>query len=140
MSVVLTEQYVRHHFTHFCQHNPAAFFSHVSPAVHWQVMGSMDISGQYHSVQQFQSKAFNRVAARLTGSMTLTLTNCIVSGQQAAVEMVVNVDSVKQVNGAEFPNAHCWVVHYDESGVIDRIRMYMDGVLLQQLLTDNPGP
>ena len=140
MSVDITEQYVRDHFHLFCAHDAPAFFQRVSPQVRWRVMGSMAISGDYHSLDEFQTKAFSRVAARLEGHMTLTLTGCLVSGREAAVEMEVDVDSVRQKNGQPLPNTLAWVVKYDDSGVIDSIRMYMDGVLMQQLLDDNPGP
>ena len=140
MSVTIDESYVREHFSFFCKHEPAAFFSRVSPNVHWHVMGSIAVSGDYHSLGEFQAKAFNRVGARLDGRMTLALTSCFVSGRQAAVEMTVDVDSVKQKNGKPFPNTHCWIVQYDDSGVIDSIRMYLDGVLMEQLITTNPGP
>ena len=139
MSVTINEQYVRDHFRLFCEHNGPAFFKRVSPMVHWHVMGSIPtLSAEYRSLNEFQTKAFNRVGARLDGRMTLTLTNCIVSGQQAVIEMAVDADSCKQKNGQPLPNTHCWVVHYDDSGVIDRIRMYMDGVLMAQLMTNNP--
>ena len=140
MSVVLTEQYVREHIGLFCKHDPLNFFKRVSPTVRWQVMGTIDISGDYHSLEEFQTKAFSRVGARLDGHMTLTLTNCFVSGQQAAVELVVDVDSVKQNNGQPFPNVHCWIVQYDDKGVLNAIKMYMDSKLMQELIVNNPGP
>ena len=141
MPVVVDEEYVRAHFLHFCEHDRPAFFNLISPSVHWRVMGSIPtLSGTYYSLADYQTQGFSRAGARLDGRMTLTLTNCIVSGRQAVVEMSVNVDSVRQKNGKLLPNEHCWIVHYDESGVIDSVRMWMDGVLMQQLMTENPGP
>ena len=140
MSVAITEQYVHDHFHLFAQHNSPAFFQRVSPTVHWQVMGSMAISGDYHSLEEFKAKAFSRVVARLDGRMAFNITRVIVSGREAAVEMPVDTDSVRQKNGQPLPNVHLWLVKYDDAGVIVDVRMYMDGVLMQQLLDNNPGP
>ena len=134
----LTEQYVREHFQLFCKHDYAAYFKRVSPSVQWKLMGTADISGDYHSLDEF-NRAFNRVRARLDGNMTLTLVSCLVSGQEAAVQMVSDVGTVKQKNGKPFSNTHCWVVRYDDSGVIDRCSMYLDTLITQQLLDGNPG-
>ena len=139
MSVAIDEQYVRDHFGLFCRHDNPAFLQRVSPTVHTRLMGSMSISGDYHSLDEFASKALGRVASRLDGHMTLTLNSCIVGGRRAVVEMAVDVDSVKQKNGAPFPQQHCWVVHYDDSGVIDDMRIYLDGVMTEQFLASNPG-
>ena len=138
MSVTIDEQYVRAHFNHFCQHDNAAFFKLISPTSHFRIMGHIsNLSGDYHSLDDFLTRGFSQVGARLSGHMTLTLTDCMVSGQQATVEMTVDVDSVKQNNGKPFPNTHCWTVHYNEQGAVDKARIYLDGVLLQELLTTN---
>ena len=60
-------------------------------------------------------------------------------GRRATVELLVDVDSVKQKNGKPFPNAHCWVVHYNEQRVVDEARIYLDGVVVQELMTTNTG-
>jgi len=141
MSVVIDEQYVRNHFERYCHYDRAGFFALISPTVHLRLMGSIpELSGDYHSADEFQTKVLGRIVARLDGKMTVKLTSCIVSGQQAAVEMITNVDSVKQKNGRPLPNVYCWVAHYDESGVVDTMRLYVDGVLINELMTNNPGP
>ena len=140
MSVTIDEQYVRDHFRLLCTHDVPAFYACISPTVHWRIMGSMDLSGDYYSLDEYMSTAFRPVSARLEGHMMLTLTHCLVSGRRAAVEMEVDVDSVKQKNGQPLPNTHCWICEYDDNGVIGSIRMYIDELLMQQVITNNPGP
>ena len=141
MSVTIDEQYVRNHFLHFCRYERAAFLQLVSPTVSWRIMGTIDgISGQYHSIDEFASKALMPINARLEGEMLLELTGCLVSGRRAVVELEAKTDSVKQKNGRPYPACYCWVVHYNDAGLVDELREYMDERLITELLTQNPGP
>ena len=122
MSAAVDEQYVRDHFQHLCRDDAQNFFRQVSPSVTVHVMGHIPhLSGDYSSLDDFVKRGFSQVAARLEGHQTFTLTDCMVSadGRRATVELLVDVDSVKQKNGKPFPNAHCWVVHYNEQRIVD---------------------
>ena len=49
-------------FTLLAEGNPSAFFAHVSPTVHWTVMGTRPLAGTYHSISEFQEATFARLS------------------------------------------------------------------------------
>ena len=137
MPVTVDEQYVREHFKLLAEANYAAFFERVSPAVQWTVMGSHALSGHYRSPADFHAATSARLNPRMQSPLALVLTSAIVSGQQAAVEL--SADG-QQKNGRPFNNKYCWVVLYDREGVIQTVRAYLDGVLVNEAINENPGP
>ena len=138
MSATIDEQYVRDHFQHLCADDVQSFFKQISPAARLHVMGHITgLSAEYVSLDDFIKRGFSQVGGRLVGHQTFTLNHCMVSGQRATVELTVDVDSVKQKNGKPFPNTHCWVVHYDQQRAMDEARIYLDGALLEELMTTN---
>ena len=92
-------------------------------------MGSHPLSGHYHTLDDFR-KQFGRMAPRMEGPITMELTGLVVSGRQAVVELLA---SCMQKNGQPYPQTHCWLLWYDDAGMVERARMYMDGVLIEQV-------
>ena len=135
--VTVDEQYVRDHLAPLCaSYDVRTFFQLWSPDVDCRVMGSHQLSGHYRTLADYR-KQFGRMAPRMQGAITMELTGLIVSGRQAVVELLA---SCKQANGDPYPQTHCWVLTYDESGMVEQARCYMDGVLIDQTIANNPGP
>ena len=137
MSSPLDEQYVRDHFRPLCaSYDVRTFFQRWSPTVDCRVMGSHALSGHYHTLTDFQAR-FARMSPRMEGPITLDLTSLIVSGHQAVVELLAHCT---QKNGDPYPQTHCWILRYNVEGIVDQARLYMDGVLIDQTIKNNPGP
>ena len=145
MPVTVDEQYVRNHFQLLGDGHSNDFFARVSPTVDWTVMGSHALSGHYTTLDHFYKSTFARLNPRMSAPLALKLTNVIVNsnshsggrGTVAAVEL--NAHGV-QKSGKKFDNEYCWVVGYDEEGVITSVRAYLDGVLVNQTINENEGP
>ena len=135
--MTVDEQYVRSHFKLLADADYDGFFARVSPSVSWTVMGSHALSGQYNTPSEFHKHTSARLNPRMESPLALKLTNCIVSGQQAAVELSA---TAQQKSGKPFDNKYCWVVHYDDEGVIKSVRAYLDGILVNQAINENSGP
>lgn len=137
MSVTVDEQYVRDHLAPLCaSYDVRAFFARWSPDVHCRIMGTHGLSGDYRSLDAFRQQ-FARMAPRMDGPITLDLSSVLVSGREAVVEMLAHC---RQKNGEPYPQTHCWVMRYDDQGIVVEARMYMDGVLIDQTIANNPGP
>ena len=130
--------FVRQHFAALAGQHPDEFWSKVSPSVDWTVMGSHALSGRYQSLDAFRRSTFARLEPRMQDGIALSMTQVIVDeSNQACVEL--SVDST-QKSGKPFHNRYAWVVRYDDSGVIDQVRAYLDGHLVDQAIHENPGP
>ena len=137
MAVRVDEQYVRSHFQLLGEGRSDDFFARVSPTVDWTVMGSHALSGRYTELATFRQSTFGRLNPRMESPLALKVTNVIVSGGQAAVEL--SADG-KQKSGKPFDNKYCWVVRYDEKGMVVQVRAYLDGELVNETIRKNPGP
>ena len=131
--------YVRQHFAVLASQQPADFFTKVSPSVDWTVMGSHALSGRYTSLESFQRSTFARLTSRMQEGMALRITQVIVDdSNRACVEL--SAEGSKQKNGKPFNNHYAWVVRYNDEGVIDEVRAYLDGHLVNEAINENPGP
>ena len=134
MSVVVD---VRDHVAPLCaSYDVRAFFERWSPTVDCRIMGTHSLSGHYHTLSDFRAQ-FARMAPRMQPGISMELTGLTVSGRTAVVELLAKCT---QMNGDPYPQTHCWVLRYDEAGLVGQARMYMDGVLIDQTIRNNPGP
>ncbi len=109
------------------------FFEHVADDVTWTVMGTHPLAGTYHTKADFISHTFARLDKILKEGVVLHVTNILVDGDSAAVEM----ESLSTaLNGKPFDNRYCWVVHFSE-GTIVEVRAYLDSALVQRLIEEN---
>jgi ketosteroid isomerase-like protein len=109
------------------------FFEHVADDVTWTVMGTHPLAGTYHTKADFISHTFARLDKILKEGVMLHVTNILVDGDSAAVEM----ESLSTaLNGKPFDNRYCWVVHFSE-GTIVEVRAYLDSALVQRLIEEN---
>jgi ketosteroid isomerase-like protein len=125
--------YVKSLFTNLEDGKSGAFFEHVADDVKWTVMGTHPLAGTYYTKDDFISHTFARLDKILKEGVLLRVTNILVNGDSAAVEM----ESLSTaLNGKPFDNRYCWVVHFSE-GTIVEVRAYLDSALVQRLIEEN---
>ena len=125
--------YVKSLFANLENGKSGAFFEHVADDVKWTVMGTHPLAGTYHTKDDFISHTFARLDKILKEGVLLRVTNILVDGDSAAVEM----ESLSTaLNGEPFDNRYCWVVHFSE-GTIVEVRAYLDSALVQRLIDEN---
>jgi ketosteroid isomerase-like protein len=125
--------YVKSLFANLENGKSGAFFEHVADDVKWTVMGTHPLAGTYHTKDDFISHTFARLDKILKEGVLLRVTNILVDGDSAAVEM----ESLSTaLNGKPFDNRYCWVVHFSE-GTIVVVRAYLDSALVQRLIDEN---
>lgn len=111
-----------------------AFFAHVADDVDWTVMGTHPLAGRYRSKQDFIGHTFARLAKALPQGAQLTVTDALVDGDRAAVELHSRVHAA---NGMLFDNRYCWVCRFD-AGMIVEVRAYLDSAMVAELVRQNP--
>src|SRR5918997_2718190 len=125
--------YVKSLFANLENGKSGAFFEHVADDVEWTVMGTHPLAGTYHTKDDFISHTFARLDQILKEGVLLRVTNILVEGDSAAVEM----ESLSTaLNGKPFDNRYCWIVHFSE-GTIVEVRAYLDSALVQRLIEEN---
>jgi uncharacterized protein len=125
--------YVKNLFANLENGQSGAFFEHVADDVNWTVMGTHPLAGTYHTKADFLAHTFARLNKILKEGVVLRVTNILVDGDSAAVEM----ESLSTaLNGKPFDNRYCWVVHFSE-GTIVEVRAYLDSALVQRLIEEN---
>ena len=125
--------YVESLFANLENGNSGAFFEHVAADVNWTVMGTHPLAGTYHTKADFLAHTFARLDKILKEGVVLRVTNVLVDGDSAAVEM----ESLSTaLNGKPFDNRYCWIVRFSE-GTIVEVRAYLDSALVQRLIDEN---
>jgi ketosteroid isomerase-like protein len=125
--------YVKSLFANLENGKSGAFFEHVADDVDWTVMGTHPLAGTYLTKDDFLSHTFARLDKILKEGVLLRVTNILVDGDRAAVEM----ESLSTaLNGKPFDNRYCWIVHFSE-GTIVEVRAYLDSALVQRLIDEN---
>ena len=125
--------YVKSLFANLENGKSDAFFEHVADDVNWTVMGTHPLAGTYHTKADFLTHTFARLDKILKEGVVLRVTNLLVDGDSAAVEM----ESLSTaLNGKPFDNRYCWIVRFSE-GTIVEVRAYLDSALVQRLIDEN---
>jgi uncharacterized protein len=132
--MAVSEAYVREVFRGLEQGDGKKFFDHVDDNVDWIVEGTHPLAGHYHSKSDFISGTFAKLDKVLPDGAELVLENLLVKDDQAVVELH-SLATAK--NGFRFDNRYCWIVHFDGE-TIDRVRAYLDSVMVAQLFEENP--
>ncbi len=110
-----------------------AFFEHVSDDVNWTVMGTHPLAGNYRTKSSFLAHTFARLNKILKEGVVLRVTDVLVDGDSAAVEM----ESLSTaLDGKPFDNRYCWIVRFSD-GTIVEVRAYLDSALVQRLIDEN---
>ena len=125
--------YVRSLFAKLEHGNSDAFFEHVADDVNWTVMGTHPLAGNYRTKSSFLAHTFARLNKILKEGVVLRVTDVLVDGDSAAVEM----ESLSTaLDGKPFDNRYCWIVHFS-NGTIVEVRAYLDSALVQRLIDEN---
>jgi ketosteroid isomerase-like protein len=96
-------------------------------------MGTHPLAGTYHTKADFLAHTFARLDKILKEGVVLRVTNILVAGDSAAVEL----ESLSTaLNGKPFDNRYCWIVHFS-NGTIVEVRAYLDSALVQRLIDEN---
>ena len=128
--------YVKSLFANLEEGKSGAFFEHVADDVNWTVMGTHPLAGSYHTKADFLAHTFARLDKILKEGVVLRVTNVLVDGDSAAVEL----ESLSTaLNGKPFDNTYCWVVRFS-NGTIVEVRAYLDSALVQRLIDENEPP
>ena len=112
------------------------FFDHVAEDVNWTVMGTHPLAGTYHTKADFLAHTFARLNKLLKEGVILRVTNLLVDGDTAVVELQ---SLSTALNGKPFNNTYCWIAHFS-NGTIVEVRAYLDSALVQQLIDENERP
>jgi ketosteroid isomerase-like protein len=112
----------------------AAFFTHVAEDVDWIVQGTHPLAGHYRSKSDFLAHTFEKLGKVLPQGTQLHVTNALVSGDWAIVELA-SLATAK--NGLRFDNKYCWVIRF-AGGKIVEVRAYLDSAMVQRLFDENP--
>ena len=134
---MVDEAFVREHFGLLADERRPAFFQRVSPTVDWTVLGSCGISGHFTSKPEVAKRISARLTSRMKGPIVLVVTDVLMgSDSRASVEMAAS-GTLK--SGKPWNDQFIWVVHYNEEKVIDNVREWVDGNLIDQVLREIEG-
>jgi len=132
MTITTTE--VRELFKSLEMGDGAAFFTHVAEDVDWIVQGTHPLAGHYRSKSDFLAHTFEKLGKVLPQGTQLHVTNALVSGDWAIVELA-SLATAK--NGLRFNNKYCWVIRFAEGKIVE-VRAYLDSAMVQRLFDENP--
>jgi uncharacterized protein len=131
--MTIQAHYVRSLFANLENGRPEAFFNHVAQDVKWTVMGTHPLAGTYHTKDDFLAHTFARLDKLLKEGVVLRVSNLLVDGDTAAVEL----ESLSTaLNGKPFDNRYCWIARFS-NGTIVEVRAYLDSALVKQLIDEN---
>ena len=131
--MTIQAHYVRSLFANLENGRPEAFFNHVAQDVKWTVMGTHPLAGTYHTKENFLADTFARLDKLLKEGVVLRVSNVLVDGDTAAVEL----ESLSTaLNGKPFDNRYCWIARFS-NGTIVEVRAYLDSALVKQLIDEN---
>jgi len=77
--------------------------------VDWTVMGTHLLVGHYRSKRSFKEGTFSKLGKVLPDGAQLRVTNVIIAGDMAVVELVSDASAR---NGMRFDNHYCWVTRF----------------------------
>ncbi len=129
---MLKREYVRELFENL-KTDSSKFFDKVSENVHWTVMGTHPLAGEYFSKETFINSTFRRLSKILKEGALLEVKNIFLDEKHAIVEM----KSISTANnGKPFTNTYCWIVKFD-SKIITEVTAYVDSAIVQQVVDEN---
>ena len=131
--MTIQAHYVRSLFANLENGRPEAFFNHVAQDVKWTVMGTHPLAGTYHTKENFFAHTFARLDKLLKEGVVLRVSNLLVDGDTAAVEL----ESLSTaLNGKPFDNRYCWIARFSNWTIVE-VRAYLDSALVKQLIDEN---
>lgn len=130
----ITSEQVRTIFAGMEHGDGAALFAYVADDVDWTVHGTQPLAGHYRSKADFRAGTFAKLAKVLPAGTQLRVTNVLISGDWAIVELK---SAATAVNGMKFANDYCWITRFAGETIVE-VRAYLDSTLVQRLFDENP--
>jgi ketosteroid isomerase-like protein len=96
-------------------------------------MGTHPLAGHYSSKSAFKQDTFSKLGKVLPKGAQLRVTNVIVAGDTAVVELVS--DAIAR-NGMRFDNHYCWITRFDGETIVE-VRAYLDSAMVAELFRQN---
>ncbi len=134
--MTIQADYVRTLFANLENGRTDAFFDHVAEDVNWTVMGTHPLAGTYHTKADFLAHTFARLNKLLKEGVVLRVTNLLVDGDTAVVELH---SLSTALNGKPFNNRYYWIARFSNGKIVE-VRAYLDSALVQQLIDENERP
>jgi ketosteroid isomerase-like protein len=129
---MVTEESVQVHFAPWETQDPMPFFARIPDNVKWQVVGHLNpLAGSYTSKNEVLT-VFGKLTAKFSGPITAKITNLLVFGDSAVVEMSFAAETVM---GHGFQQQMCWVCQYVEDVCVS-LRLYVDTAAEKQLFEE----
>ena len=131
---MIQKQQIRDLFKNLETGHGDVFFARVREDVEWTVMGTHPLAGTYRSKSAFFHATFERLNKILNEGVVLKVVDVYVDGPVAIVEMQ-SLSTAR--NGKAFDNRYCWVCTFDEGGMINKVRAYLDSALVASAIAEN---
>lgn len=130
---MVSEETVRASFAHMENANGPAFLENVADNVSWTAMGTHNpFKGHYTSKSDIGKGVFARLIPKLATPLTGKVTNVLVIGDWAVVELK---GSAMTKGGTEYNQELCWICRYEGDKVVE-VRAYLDTALLKAALDE----
>jgi uncharacterized protein len=111
-----------------------ALIAHVADDVDWTVMSMHPLAGHYASEGAFKDGTFSKLGKVLPDGAQLRVTNVIVAGDMAVVDLVSDATAR---NGTRFDNHCSWVTRFDGDTIIE-VSVYLDSTMVTEVFRQNP--
>ncbi|KAF2233128.1 hypothetical protein EV356DRAFT_560098 [Viridothelium virens] len=124
--------------THLSTSDPSPFYDRVSPNVVWDVLGTHPAAGHFTSFESWKKSALGVANKFLKEPLRFKVVNAFGGGEQdwCCLELEA-IDAVAK-NGIPYPQQYCWLLRFDEHGIIVQVRAYVDSVLVNKIADANP--
>ncbi|KAF2158858.1 hypothetical protein M409DRAFT_30644 [Zasmidium cellare ATCC 36951] len=129
-----TESEIKQLMRHLSTDDFQPFYDRVAHDVTWDVPGSSSGSGHFTSLDQWRKIALGGTNEALASPLKFKLVHVIGGGDQAwaAVEMEA-LDAVSKT-GTPYPQKYCWIMRFNEQGIVVQVRVYADTQLSQSMI------
>jgi uncharacterized protein len=129
---MVSEETVRASFAHIESDNPD-FLKNIADNVSWTAMGTHNpIKGVFTSKSELGKATFGRLVPKLATPIKAKLTNVLVMGDWAAVELKM-FSSTK--GGNEYNQELCCICRYEGDKIVE-VRAYSDTALAKAVLDE----
>lgn len=107
-----------------------AVFRLMAEDLHWAIIGTTPISGEYKSRSEFLDMVNTKLMTRLSGPLRPTVQRIFGDGTTVIAQFV---SAAPTHAGPEYHQTYCWVMEVDD-GAIQRGTAYLDTALIERVL------
>ena len=130
---MVTEQMVRDAFTPFEAANGQLFMEALSENVSWTAMGTNNpMGGHWTSKADLVKHVFGPLTAKLAAPMKSKVSNVLISGDWATVEMT---GSATTKSGGRYDQELCMLCRFEGEKIVE-VRTYIDSALVKATLEE----